>query len=250
MKADGQAQTYTYKYPKADNTADAVVFTICPEGVLRVLLIQRGDEPFKGYLALPGGYANMEEALSESAARELREETGLVIPYVEQLGTYSEPDRDPRGRVITTAYLALVPFQKVVGMDDAVDAMWCPVTSAQALTLAFDHDDILTDALQRLRSKLPWQPVGRHLLPKEFTLAELQHVYEVILGKQLDRRNFRSKVLSLRATRPCSPGRSSERAVLQPSPNTRPTSGRPARLFTFDVAAYEALVAEGTDFEI
>lgn len=228
--------SYTYEYPKADHTVDAVVFGVDLDSqVLKVLVIKRGreGEPFFGYWAFPGGYIDPGEDLEKALHRELEEETGLLVSYVEQLRTFGRPDRDPRGRVISTAFLALVRPTEVVGQDDAAEAEW---KSVKGLTgLAFDHDEILGVALERLRSKVRWQPIGIDLLPKEFTLTCLQQVYEIILGKKLDKRNFRRRVLKI--------------GVLKPS-GTSTTRGRPAKLYKFDLVAYLRLQKEGIFFEV
>lgn len=136
--------SYTYKYPRPAVTTDCVVFT--NEEEPKVLLIQRGNEPYKGYWAFPGGFMNMEETAEECAVRELKEETGLTVKQIQQIGAYSKVDRDPRGRTISIAYLAIVDAPAAVsGMDDAAKAAWFPLTSLP--NLAFDHQDIMTDAI-------------------------------------------------------------------------------------------------------
>lgn len=192
----------SYKYPKADNTVDAVVFSVDmkvfeKEQGLKILLIMRGrqKEPFYGHWALPGGFINMEEDLEESCLRELREETGLEPTHMQQLKTFGAPGRDPRGRVISTAFLALVQTSKVQGGDDAKKALWWPV--ADLPPLAFDHADILTCGLAKLREEVSQGVLGTELLPSEFTLTELQRVHELVLGIELDKRNFRRKMLAL-----------------------------------------------------
>lgn len=136
--------SYTYKYPRPAVTTDCVVFT--NEEEPKVLLIQRGNEPYKGYWAFPGGFMNMEETAEECAVRELKEETGLTVKQIQQIGAYSKVDRDPRGRTISIAYLAIVDAPTAVsGMDDAAKAAWFPLTSLP--NLAFDHQDIMTDAI-------------------------------------------------------------------------------------------------------
>ncbi len=136
--------SYTYKYPRPAVTTDCVVFT--KEEEPKVLLIQRGNEPYKGYWAFPGGFMNMEETAEECAVRELKEETGLTVKQIQQIGAYSKVDRDPRGRTISIAYLAIVDAPAAVsGMDDAAKAAWFPLTSLP--NLAFDHQDIMADAI-------------------------------------------------------------------------------------------------------
>jgi len=242
---------YKYAWPKADHTVDAVVFGI-DEGLLKILLIERGrkKEPFYGRWALPGGFIRMEETLEQAVRRELEEETGLTLSYLEQLYTFGAPHRDPRGRVISTAYLGLVRPSEVAveGGDDAAKAEWFPVGDLEGvgddaiakiekgIPLAFDHPKIVRCALRRLRSKLRWQPVGIELLPRKFTMTELRVVYEIILGEKLDKRNFRTKVMRF--------------GVLAPAKGKRTGRHRPAQLYTFDRARYDLLRELGEDFEV
>lgn len=173
-------------------TVDLVVLTI-RDGALHVLLIQRGIEPFKGRWALPGGFILKGESLEDAARRELEEETGVDDVYLEQLYTFGEPGRDPRGRVVTVAYYALIASDvEVMGGSDAVEAKWYPVSRTPSL--AFDHKGILEYTIERIRNKLEYTTVGFELLPRKFTLSMLQQVYELILGKELDKRNFRRKI--------------------------------------------------------
>lgn len=185
---------YTYPYPRPALTVDCAIFTV-NEDALEVLLIRRGAPPFAGQLALPGGFVEEDETVEQAALRELFEETGVSDVYLEQLHTFSRPDRDPRGRVVSVAHLALVRrgTTPLAAGTDASDALWVPVAEARAL--AFDHDEILAMALARLRRDITWQPLAFHLLPERFTLRELQRVHEVILGHTLDKRNFRKKIL-------------------------------------------------------
>ena len=233
---------YTYAYPKADHTVDAVCFGVnLSLYSLQVLLVRRGrpNEPYFGSWALPGGFIEMGEDLDTSLLRELREETGLTPRYIEQLYTFGKPDRDPRGRVISTAYLALVPADAVQAGDDASDCRWFYLNRLPGL--AFDHEKILQLGLQRLRSKIRWQPVGIELLPPEFTLGELQKVYEIILGKTLDKRNFRKTIESY--------------GVLEKVPLGLPREGKKGpgpsgQLFRFRKDVYEDLLKKGVDFEV
>ena len=184
---------YAYKYPRAAMTADAVIFGF--DGYeLQVLLIQRGIEPYKGRWAFPGGFMRMDETIEECAMRELHEETGLLSPYMQQLGIFSDVDRDPRGRIVTTAFYALVKMESVVGQDDAMDAQWFPLSAVPAL--AFDHDHILRVALKRLREDLHFRPIGFELLPQKFSIPQLQRLYEALLEIHFDRRNFQKKMLA------------------------------------------------------
>ena len=186
---------YTYEYPRPSVTVDVVIFTIA-EDDLKVLLIRRGGEPFKSKWALPGGFVNMDESLERAAARELKEEVGVSNVYLEQLFTFGAPQRDPRGRVISVCYFALVDAsrQTIRAASDAADAEWHSVFKLPRL--AFDHRQILDYAIWRLRNKIEWTTVGYELLPQKFTLSELQRVYDIILQKPVDKRNFRKRILA------------------------------------------------------
>ena len=186
--------TYTYDYPRPAVTTDCVIFGYDGKE-LKVLLIERGIEPFKGCWAFPGGFLNMDEDALAGARRELKEETGLENAFIEQFHTFSEPGRDPRGRVITIAHYALVKIQEVEGGDDAAQARWFPI--GEVPPLAFDHDRILRMAMSRLKEKIHFEPVGFELLPDVFTMPQLQNLYESILEVHFDRRNFASKMLKL-----------------------------------------------------
>ena len=176
-------------------TVDLVIFTIA-DNDLKVLLIRRKQGPFRDLWALPGGFVEMDESLEDAAARELKEEVGVENVYLEQLFTFGDPKRDPRGRVISVSYFALVDAeqQRIVAASDAADAQWQTVFDLPRL--AFDHREILDYAVWRLRNKLEWTTVGYELLPRRFTLSQLQRVYEIILQRPIDKRNFRKKVLA------------------------------------------------------
>lgn len=227
---------HTYEYPRAALTVDGVVFGL-DEGALKVLLIERGLKPFKGQWALPGGFVQLGETLDEAVARELEEEAGLRGVFLEQLYTFGAVKRDPRERVVSVAYFALVNLadHTTRASTDAADARWFP--AALPPPLAFDHAEILKTALDRLRGKLRWQPVGFELLPEKFTLTQLQKLYESVLGTVLDKRNFRKKVLGFDLLVPL-------------DETTRDGRHRPAQLFRFDPARYEALKQRGFHFEI
>jgi len=226
-------------YPRPSVTADCVVFGVTLETdgpALRVLLIERGTAPFEGTLALPGGFVRIDETVDDAARRELREETGLRDVFLEQLYTFGALDRDPRGRVVSVAYYALVNLvdYQVQSGTDARAARWVPVREARAL--AFDHDRILAVALERLRAKVRYQPIGFEMLPERFKLSQLQALYEAILGRPLDKRNFRKRVLAM--------------GLLAQAGEERGVPHRAARLFRFDQRRYEALRRKGFDFEI
>lgn len=186
--------TYSYDYPRPAVTTDCVIFGYDGKS-LKVLLVERGIEPFKGCWAFPGGFLEMDEDALTGARRELKEETGLDQAFMEQFHTFSEVGRDPRGRVITIAYYALVKISDVRGGDDATRAEWFSL--ADVPPLAFDHDRILRMATSRLRERIHFEPVGFELLPEIFTMPQLQNLYEAILEVRFDRRNFASKMLKL-----------------------------------------------------
>lgn len=188
-------------HPPVAVTVDAVLLTII-EDSLAALLVRRGTEPFRGSYALPGGFVQPEETLLAAAARELREETGAQGMHLEQLGTYGDPGRDPRMRVVSVAHLALIPNPpQVQGGSDAASAEWVPVATFLDATLpedpsllAFDHRQILRDGVERARSKLEYTGLATAFCPDEFTVGELRRVYEIVWGVDLDARNFHRKV--------------------------------------------------------
>lgn len=186
--------SFTYRYPHPAVTTDCVILTFHEER-LKILLVRRGVEPFKGTWALPGGFLRMEESAEEGALRELREETGVTGCAIKQFHTFSAPGRDPRERVITIAFYALMKWQKATGADDAEYADWIPVDSLPSL--AFDHDEIIKTAMEAIRRDIFFEPVGFELLNDTFSMPELQKVYEAILGREFDRRNFAKKIKHL-----------------------------------------------------
>ncbi len=183
-------------YPPFAVTVDLVVLTV-RAGELCVLLVRRGIPPYEGCWALPGGFVDIDEDLPDAAVRELTEETGIAEPagHLEQLGTYGKPHRDPRGRVVTVAWLALLPdLAAPVAGTDAASADWLPVARLTPGQLAFDHDRILADGVERARAKLEYTPLAAAFCPPEFTVAQLRGVYETVWGTRLDPRNFHRKV--------------------------------------------------------
>jgi 8-oxo-dGTP diphosphatase len=230
------ARSYRYAYPRPGLTVDAVVFGF-DAGELKVLLIERENPPFAGRWAFPGGYVHMHETLEAAVRRELAEETGVRLAYLEQLYTFGAVKRDPRDRIVSVAYYALVKLsdQRIRAATDARDVAWFPVSKKPPL--AFDHDDILRVALARLKGKVRYQPIGFELLPPKFALSEIQHLYETILGTPLDKRNFRRKILAMDLLR--------ERGEVQ-----RDVAHRAARLYRFDKQRYHELTRRGFNFEL
>lgn len=184
-------------YEKPSVTVDMVIFTI-KENDLNVLLVKRDINPFKKYWAIPGGFVRINESLEDAAKRELEEETGVSNVYLEQLYTFGEPKRDPRGRVITVAYMALINSDdiKLKASTDVSEANWFSIKKLPIL--AFDHKTILEYALKRLRWKFEYTTVAFSLLPKKFTISQIQKIYEIVFDKKFDKRNFNKKILSLK----------------------------------------------------
>jgi len=227
---------YCYDYPRPALTTDCVIFGF-DETDLKVLLIERGIEPFKGKWAFPGGFVQMDENTEDGAKRELFEETGLKDIFIEQLYTFSDVDRDPRGRVVSVVYYALVSLNKFdpKAGDDANKAAWFSVRDIP--TLAFDHEKILRMALYRIKGKIRYQPIGFELLPEKFTFTELQHLYEVVLETPLDRRNFRKKFLNMDL-------------LIELDEKQQGVAHKAASFYKFDKMKYEQLVLKGFNFEI
>lgn len=221
---------FTYDYPRPAVTVDIALFTVA--GALhnlrlRTLLIQRGGEPFVGTWALPGGFVRVDEELADAAARELTEETGLSAVRFEQIGAVGTPGRDPRGHTITVLYVGLVPGDRpLTPSGDAAAAQWWD--TANLPPLAFDHADLLKLALAHLRRRVGEAPLCFDLLPAEFTLSELQALLEAVLGRVLDRRNFRRRVLELEL-------------VSETGGTKREGAHRPARLFRAVPGAFDRL---------
>jgi 8-oxo-dGTP diphosphatase len=190
------AANYSYRYPHPAVSTDVVVFTI-DAGQLKLLLVRRANAPFQDMWALPGGFLDIDEDLAACALRELEEETGVRGVYLEQLYTFGRPDRDPRERVISVAYFALVPIDRLSprAASDAAEVGWFAFNHLPAL--AFDHADIIAMAHRRLVAKLDYSTIAFQFLPATFTLSELQQVYETLRNSPLDKRNFRKRMLAL-----------------------------------------------------
>ncbi len=224
--------------PKVHLAVDAVVFGYQPESGISVLLIKRKFPPFQGSWALPGGFVAENESLEEAVKRELEEETGIHINYLEQLYTFGDPRRDPRQRVVSVAYFVLVrqDIYTLHAQTDAEDAKWFDINELP--DLGFDHEAIIQAAIDRVRNKIIYEPIGFELLNVSFTFSELQKLYETLLQRSIDRGNFQKKIKSLN--------------ILEELPEMRkPTgSGRPARLYKFKEEKYFELKKRGDMFEV
>lgn len=219
-------------------SVDAVVFGYDTENHVQVLLIKRKYPPFENHWALPGGFVLDNESLEEAVKRELQEETGASIDFMEQLYSFGQPGRDPRQRVVSIAYYALVKPNTLSLMadTDAADAQWFGMTNLPK-DLAFDHQQIIDTALTRLRNKIQYEPIGFELLNEKFPFSDLEKLYTALLGRPIDRRNFKRKISSLKILDQLD-------EVVKRSP------GRPATLFRFNKERYETLKREGTYFEV
>jgi 8-oxo-dGTP diphosphatase len=231
-----EKEKYCYEYPRPALTTDCVIFGF-DETDLKILLINRGIEPFKGRWALPGGFVRMDETTEEGAKRELFEETGLKDIFIEQLYTFSDVERDPRGRVVSVAYFALVSLKNnpPTAGDDAHKAAWFSIHDIPSL--AFDHEKILRVAFYRLKGKIRYQPIGFELLPEKFTLTDLQHLYEIILETPIDKRNFRKKIQKMDL-------------LLELEEKQQGVAHKAATFYKFDKVKYEQLSLKGFNFEI
>lgn len=227
---------FTYNYSRPAVAVDCVVFGYSPEG-LHVLLLKRAAEPFAGKWVLPGGFLHEGETADETVKRVLHEKAGIQKLWAEQLYTFTEPGRDPREQVISISYFALVKSMDIhpVAGRDTDEAEWKPVHAK--LSLGFDHAHILGKATERLAGKVRWQPVGFELLAKEFTLSELQHLYETVLNRSIDKRNFRKKIIATNLLDEC-------------AGQTAGGSGRPAQLYSFNKKRYHELTRKGFHFEL
>jgi len=218
---------------------DAIVFGYNKEVGVSILLIKRKYKPFKDEWAIPGGFINDKESLEDAVERELSEETGIKINYLEQLYTFGKPDRDPRRRILSVAYFGLVKssqFEKLQATTDAKEAKWFNIKSLPKL--AFDHKEIIKLAIERLRGKIIYQPIGFELLDKKFPFSDLEHLYSTLLDRPVDRRNFKKKVMHL--------------GILDElDEKVKSTgAGRPGNLFQFNKTTYHKLQKEGMHFEI
>ncbi len=217
-------------------TVDNVIFGF-DEGDLKVLLIKRGEAPYEDNWALPGYFVYQDENLDSAANRVLAELTGLENVYLEQVKAFGRSDRHPVGRVITIAYYSLIKISdyKINAASIARKARWHSISTVP--DLAFDHNDILTACFNRLKRRVRGRPIGFELLPPKFTLTELQHLYEAILETELDKRNFRKKILSMNL-------------LVDLDEMQEGVAHRPARLYQFDREKYEHLFAKGFNFEL
>lgn len=236
MNTNERDGAFTYRYARPALAVDCVVFGL-DEDDLKVLLIRRGMDPFLGRWALPGGFVHMDETVEEAARRELREEAGIDRAVLEQLHVFSALERDPRERVVTVAHYALVKLSEhaVRAATDAREAAWFGVDDLPSL--AFDHGTILEMAVDKLRAKVKQTPIGFELLPKKFTLTQLQKVYEKVLDREIDKRNFRKKVLATGL-------------LIETEEVEQDVAHRAARLFRFDEKAYRKLEKEGFVFDL
>ena len=218
---------------------DAIVFGYSKEQGVSILLIKRKYPPFKGDWAIPGGFVLDSESLEEAVERELLEETGIKINYLEQLYTFGKPNRDPRQRIVSVAYFGLVKstqFEKLNASTDAEEAQWFNIKNLPKL--AFDHTNILTIAIERIRNKIKYQPIGFELLDKKFPFSDLEHLYAILLDREIDRRNFKKKIQKL--------------GILEELNEKVKSSGagRPGNLFQFNKKRYQELLKNGMHFEI
>jgi 8-oxo-dGTP diphosphatase len=236
MNTNEREAVFTYRYARPALAVDCVVFGL-DENDLKVLLIRRGMDPFLGRWALPGGFVHMDETVEEAARRELHEEAGIDRALLEQFHVFSAIDRDPRERVVSVAHYALVKLSDhaVRAATDAREAAWFGVDDLP--NLAFDHDVIVEIAIEKLRTKVKQTPIGFELLPKKFTLTQLQRVYEKVLDREIDKRNFRKKVLSTGL-------------LIETDEVEQDVAHRAARLFRFDEKAYRKLEKEGFVFDL
>ena len=233
---------YTYEYPRPALSVDCVIFglekaTMPKQIALKVLLIRRQLQPYKGAWALPGGFVQITESVDAAAARELKEETGVDRIFLEQLYTFGATDRDPRERVVSVAYYALVNLSEhpLQAATDASDAQWFELSATPPM--GFDHNRILECAIARLRAKIRYEPIGFELLPETFTLSQLQQLYEQILERTLDKRNFRAKLLKMDL-------------LVDTGQKETGVAHRAAKLYKFDAKKYQSLKQKGFSFDL
>ncbi len=227
---------FCYKYQRAAITTDCIIFGF-DETNLKVLLIKRGEEPFQNRWALPGGFLHIDESADDSAIRILKEKTNLTNVFMEQLYTFTKKDRDPRERIISISYFALVKladYEAKAGKKE-IYAQWFGVEELPSL--AFDHEKIIKTALYRLKGKIRYQPIGFELLPERFTLSQLQHLYEVILEIKVDKRNFRRKILQMKI-------------LIDTEEKETNVAHKAAKFYKFDKIKYNQLSKKGFNFEI
>lgn len=216
---------------------DAVIFGYDPEEGISVLLITRKYEPFKKCWALPGGLVHQEESLEVAIKREIKEETGIDVSYLEQLYTFGKPDRDPRNRVVSVAYYGLVrpkDFQ-LSAQTDAEDVAWFNIKKLPRL--AFDHKHIMDTAVKRLRGKIAYEPIGFELLDKKFPFSDLEKFYQTLLDHELDRRNFKKKIMAYGF-------------LEELKESLQRSAGRPAKLYQFNKKKYFELKENGYNFDL
>ena len=228
---------HTYKYPRPALTVDCIVFGLDAQQELKVMMIMRDIPPFQGQWAIPGVFVRMDETLEQAALRELQEETGIHDVFLEQLYTFGDLNRDPRDRTVTVTYYALINLveQQIQATTDAREADWFTISDIPPL--AFDHNQILETAIARLRSKIRYEPIGFELLPQKFTLSQLQKLYETVLDRPLDKRNFRKKILSMDL-------------LLDTGETEQGVPHRAAKLYQFDENKYLQLKQNGFNFEV
>jgi 8-oxo-dGTP diphosphatase len=226
--------SFSYEYARPALAVDCVVFGL-DEADLKVLLIQRKLHPFQHAWALPGGFVRIEETLDVAARRELEEEAGVTDVFLEQLYTFSALDRDPRERVVSVAYYALAKLSdhRIRAATDAMGVGWFGLDDLPKL--AFDHTEIVLRAHDRLRGKVRYAPIGFELLPPRFSLTQLQRLYEIVLGTDLDKRNFRKKILAMDL-------------LVETDEVEQGVRHRAARLYRFDRRKYERLTRHGFEF--
>ncbi|MFZ5553113.1 MAG: NUDIX hydrolase [Bacteroidota bacterium] len=231
-----EKNSVVYEYPRPSVTADAVIFGY-DKKELNVLLVKRDIAPFKNEWSLPGGFLHLGESAEETVNRVIKQKTGLKNIFLEQLFTFTDKERDPRGHTISISYFSLVNTLKMlpVAGKNVSDVCWFPLNKIPGL--AFDHKKIISIACNRLKGKISWQPVGFELLDKKFTLSQLQHLYEIILDAEIDKRNFRKKILQLGIVIPLN-----EKEYF--------SSKKGAELYSFNKTAYQKLVSEGFTVKI